>query len=59
MKFQLITGTVDVTENMDGWVITSKRALVAGSEDCPLVGGDRIDFNGNVIRDGEIIANIS
>lgn len=55
---KLTQGTMDVAENMDGWVITSTTAIVDGAEDMPLEKGDYIDTNGDVYRDGEHLGNV-
>jgi hypothetical protein len=58
MEINLTTGTLDTTGNLDGWVITSPRAIAEGAEDVELLQGDKIRLNGDVVRQGEIIANI-
>lgn len=55
----LTSGTLDTTDNLDGWIITSPQASAEGVEDVDLKRGDRIDINGNVYRDGELIANLA
>lgn len=59
MHINLTTGTLDSNANLDGWVITSAHAVIAGSEDLPLCKGDPIAINGDVHRAGEYIGNIA
>lgn len=55
---KLTQGTMEVAENMGGWIITSAKAYVVDAEDMPLEMGDYIDTNGDVFRDGEHIGNV-
>ena len=59
MIINLSSGTLDTNSNLDGWIITSARAVVEGAEDVELVRNDRIDINGNVYHNGECIANVA
>ncbi len=59
MVINLSKGRMVVNNNLDGWVITSASAVVEGAEDVELVRNDRIDINGNVYHDGDIIANVA
>lgn len=59
MQVTLTTGTLDSTDTLDGWVITSATAIANGAEDVELQRGDVIHHNGDVYRDGELIANIA
>lgn len=59
MQIVMKTGTLDINENMDGWVINSEHATVKGNEDLPLKRGDRITINGDVYRGREFIGNVS
>lgn len=57
--FDLRKGSVELNEDLNGWVITSPVAIVDGSEDMPLQKGDRININGDVYRDNEFIGNVA
>lgn len=59
MEFTLISGKMDVRGDAQSWIITSNTAIVEGAEDEPLVKGDIIRINGDVERNGEIIANVA
>ncbi len=57
---ELETGTLAVSGNMDGWIITSVQAtLPAPNDDVVLRKGDRISINGDVYRNGEMLANVA
>ena len=56
---RLTRGTLEPNDNMDGWVITSEMAISQGSNDLPLLCGDKIRINGDVYRNGEFLGNIS
>jgi hypothetical protein len=67
-NISLTTGTLDTNNNLDGWVITSDRASyvpdgvpehLAGDLTVEMVKGDKIDINGNVYHDGQMIGNIA
>jgi hypothetical protein len=55
---KLTDGTMDQNDNLDGWIITSATATAQGAEDVELELGDRIDINGVVRRNGDMIARI-
>lgn len=59
MEFTLTNGTIQASDNLDGWTITSESATVKGAEDIKLMRGDQISANGDVFRNGENIANIA
>lgn len=59
MQIELINGTLETTDSLDGWIITSSTATAAGAEDLPLIKGDRINVSGDVYRNDELIGNIS
>ena len=57
---ELETGTLEVNGNTDGWIITSEQAtLPAPNDDVVLRKGDRININGDVYRNGEMLANVA
>jgi len=57
-EIRLSSGTLDVNDNMDGWVITSDTAIVDGNDDLALRKGDRIHINGDVYRGEELLGNV-
>ena len=59
MKINLISGTLDTNDNLDGWVISSKQAIAEGAEYLELARGDKININGDVWRGDEFIGNIA
>lgn len=59
MTLNLITGTLAMSENMNGWIITSGHAIAEGAEDMDLYRGDWITIDGDVFRNGEFLGNLS
>ena len=59
MEFTLENGIMEVREDAQSWIITSKTAIVEGCEDETLAKGDIIRINGDVERNGEIIMNVA
>ncbi len=57
--FRLLKGKYEVAPNLDGWIITSDVATTERNEDILLLHGDKITIDGDIIRNGDIIANIS
>lgn len=49
MTIHLLTGTLDLTKNLDGWTITSPTAIAEGAEDVQLLRGDFIAIDGTRI----------
>lgn len=64
ITIKLSRGTIDTNDNLDGWVITSDTAtaegcVMDGQDMLPLVKGDKIKINGDVIRGSHNIGNIA
>jgi len=58
MTLTLTTGTLEPTDTLDGWIITSDHASAVGADDVPLRRGDIVTATGDVVRDGRVVANI-
>ena len=56
---KLVNGTMDSNGNLDGWIITSTKAVVDGAEDIALRKGDRITADGDVYRGEEFLGNVA
>jgi len=59
MVIKLISGTLDSSNDMSGWIVTSQSAIAEGAEDMPLQKGDRVSLNGDVWRGDELLGNIA
>ena len=59
MTLTLTKGTLEIADNMNGWLITSGHAIAEGAEDMDLYRGDWITIDGDVFRNGEHVGNLS
>ena len=61
MTINLSSGTLDTTDDLSGWTITSKTATIEGLEEEPemeLREGDRIMCDGRILRNGAVFARV-